>query len=434
MEKSVLQPYKNELNPSSSRRIEAHLIDALLLVIVSFILLIFTHLGLSNASFYKDKENMLTQEMVKCYEIEEEAKIYFFDNNENHLYQNPRDQEEIFKEYCYKHLLYSFNMNSDEFVKNGISIDNPNNYLPASYEEDNLAYFYVNYVDKYNENNDILNLNNLNVKQYYYEVLKKNTYNPLDNSSMWIYDEENYSLPYLNPQHAIDLYKYFQNNEYQAGKSIRNLLASSYQKIWNEEVSLLVNSSRFKNHYEIYKENYAQCSYILDGFVCLSYVVSFALVVLLPQFFFKNMKTIGKKVMQICIADNEGYQVTTKQFIFRNLCSFILFFGIMIVSCFFSGGLQTGWMYPIFEIGGAGISLFSFMAISAIMAFVSFILIFVNKQKKSIQDILCGTKGVDERYIIEERKQEISEEVIENKYLDSSTFSNPERVDLTKKD
>ena len=183
MEKSVLQPYKNELNPSSSRRIEAHLIDALLLVIVSFILLIFTHLGLSNASFYKDKENILTQE----------TKIYFFDNNENHLYQNPRDQEEIFKEYCYKHLLYSFNMNSDEFVKNGISIDNPNNYLPASYEEDNLAYFYVNYVDKYNENNDILDLNNLNVKQYYYEVLKKNTYNPLDNSSMWIYDEENYS-------------------------------------------------------------------------------------------------------------------------------------------------------------------------------------------------------------------------------------------------
>ena len=35
---------------------------------------------------------------------------------------------------------------------------------------------------------------------------------------------------------------------------------------------------------------------------------------------------------------------------------------------------------------------------------------------------------------MEERKQEISEEVIENKYLDSSTFSNPERVDLTKKD
>ena len=57
MEKSVLQPYKNELNPSSSRRIEAHLIDALLLVIVSFILLIFAHLGLSNASFsFKAKQ------------------------------------------------------------------------------------------------------------------------------------------------------------------------------------------------------------------------------------------------------------------------------------------------------------------------------------------------------------------------------------------
>lgn len=31
MEKSFLQPYKNELNPPSSRRIEAHLIDAFLM-------------------------------------------------------------------------------------------------------------------------------------------------------------------------------------------------------------------------------------------------------------------------------------------------------------------------------------------------------------------------------------------------------------------
>ena len=76
MEKSVLQPYKNELNPPSSRRIEAHLIDAFLIVIISFLLLMLSHLILDNSSFYKQKEIILTQEMVKCYEIEEEAKIF----------------------------------------------------------------------------------------------------------------------------------------------------------------------------------------------------------------------------------------------------------------------------------------------------------------------------------------------------------------------
>ena len=186
MEKSVLQPYKNELNPPSSRRIEAHLIDAFLIVIISFLLLMFSHLILDNSSFYKQKEIILTQEMVKCYEIEEEAKIYFFDDNDNHLYQNPRDQEKIFNEYCYKHIVYSFNMNKEAFEKNGINIDGLKDYAPASYEEDNLAYFYVNYVDKYNENNDILDLNGKNVKEYYYDILKKNTYNPLDNGSLWV--------------------------------------------------------------------------------------------------------------------------------------------------------------------------------------------------------------------------------------------------------
>lgn len=433
MEKSVLQPYKNELNPPSSRRIEAHLIDAFLMVIISFLLLMFSHLILDNSSFYKQKEIILTQEMVKCYEIEEEAKIYFFDDNDNHLYQNPRDQEKIFNEYCYKHIVYSFNMNKEAFEKNGINIDGLKDYAPASYEEDNLAYFYVNYVDKYNENNDILDLNGKNVKEYYYDILKKNTYNPLDNGSLWVYNED-LSLPYLNSKYAIDLYKYYQDDDYQAGKSIRNLLASTYQKIWNEEVELLVNSSRFKSHYNIYKENYAQCSYILDGFTVGCYVLSFIIVILLPQFIFKNMQTVGKKLLKICIADNEGYIVTAKQFVFRNICSFVLFFGTMIISYFFSGGLQTGWMYPIFEIAGAGISLFSFMAISAIMACFSFILIFVNKQKRSLQDFICSTRGIDERYIVYDKEEDKIEIKEDNKYLDSSTFSNSERVDLTKKD
>ena len=95
-----LQPYKNELPASSGRRVSAYCIDAVLLIVVSFLLMLISFGVLNNASFYKEKENKVNEEMIACYEIEESAKIYEFVDNENHKYQTPRDQELTFKDYC----------------------------------------------------------------------------------------------------------------------------------------------------------------------------------------------------------------------------------------------------------------------------------------------------------------------------------------------
>lgn len=442
MEKSSLRPYKDEMNPTASKRIFAHLIDALFSMVVSFLLLLCSRLILQNASFYKDKENIVTTEMVRCYEIEEEAKIYYFKDNENHLYQNPIDQEEIFNDYCKMHLAYSYSKNISEFEKNGITSKDFQGVSPATYETDGLAYFYSGYVEKYNNDNEILDLKGKTGKQYYYDVLKRYTYNPTDGTSLWVYDEREYTLPYLNGSNAIDLFRYFQNDDYQAGKSVRNLLAASYQRIWNDEVDLLVNSERFREHYDVYKENYAACSYILDGFTVGSYALSFFLIFVLPTLIMKHGKTLGKKFMKIRLGDLEGYEATTFQLLSRHVISFFLFFCSMIIPCFLSGGLKSGWMYPLFQIGTAGISLFSFMAFSFVLLLVSFVFVFVTKQKRSLQDFLCHTKAYDESYMKEETDteekgeshDEPKEESEEKNYLDSSTFSNPERADLTKKD
>ncbi len=443
MEKSSLRPYKDEINPPASKRIFAHLIDALFSMVLSFLLLLCSRLILQNASFYKEKEALVTQEMVRCYEIEEEAKIYYFKDNENHLYQNPIDQEEIFNDYAKMHLAYSFSKNPQEFEKNGITAKDFVGVSQASYENDGLAYFYATYVENYNQENDLVDLNGKTGKQYYYEVLKKYTYNPTDGSSLWVYDETDYSLPYLQASSAVDLFRYYENDDYQAGKSVRNLLAASYQKIWNEEVDHLVNSKRFKEHYDIYKENYATCSYLLDIFTIVSYLLSFFLIYVLPTLLMKHGKTLGKKFMKIRLGDKDGYEMTKMQSICRSLISFFLFFCSMIIPCFFSGGLKSGWMYPLFQIGTAGISLFTFMAISFLFALLSFILVFATKDKRSLQDLFCHTKAYDESYMKVETEKPVDNDESgkdemkkpeEKTYLDSSTFSNPERADLTKKD
>ena len=434
-----LQPYKNELPASSGRRVSAYCIDAVLLIAVSFLLMLISFGILNNASFYKEKENKVNEEMIACYEIEESAKIYEFVDNEDHKYQTPRDQELTFKDYCYKHILYSYQMDPEPFKENDL-LDYINKIeVPcANYENDYLANFYVNYVannNTYNgKENDIVDFKGKSPKEYFYKVYKDNA----TNIEMWVFDDVNYSLPYLKSSEAIKLLKRIEE-KYDAGVQIYNYLRVNYERVWNIEVDELINSSRFQEHFQLYKTNYASCSYIVSGATVISYVLAFIITILVPQFIFKNLQTVGKRLTKLQVVDIEGYEATNKQFIIRNLLNFLVYFGLMIITCFFSGGLNTGWMYPLFEIFGVGFSMFSIMAITAIVAFISFIVMVVSKNKTSLEDKIAGTYCIDLRYYNENKpdNEEREEKVVEKKedktYFDSSSFDNHERKDLTKK-
>ena len=255
---------------------------------------------------------------------------------------------------------------------------------------------------------------------------------------MWVFDDVNYSLPYLKSSEAIKLLKRIEE-KYDAGVQIYNYLRVNYERVWNIEVDELINSSRFQEHFQLYKANYASCSYIVSGATVISYLLSFIITILVPQFIFKNLQTVGKRLTKLQVVDIEGYETTNKQFIIRNLLNFIVYFGLMIITCFFSGGLNTGWMYPLFEICGVGFSMFSIMAITVIVAFISFIVMVVSKNKTSLEDKIAGTYCIDLRYYDENKpdNEENEEKVVEKKedkaYFDSSSFDNHERKDLTKK-
>ena len=308
----------------------------------------------------------------------------------------------------------------------------------ANYENDYLANFYVNYVannNTYNgKENDIVDFKGKSPKEYFYKVYKDNA----TNIEMWVFDDVNYSLPYLKSSEAIKLLKRIEE-KYDAGVQIYNYLRVNYERVWNIEVDELINSSRFQEHFQLYKANYASCSYIVSGATVISYLLSFIITILVPQFIFKNLQTVGKRLTKLQVVDIEGYETTNKQFIIRNLLNFIVYFGLMIITCFFSGGLNTGWMYPLFEICGVGFSMFSIMAITVIVAFISFIVMVVSKNKTSLEDKIAGTYCIDLRYYDENKpdNEENEEKVVEKKedkaYFDSSSFDNHERKDLTKK-
>ncbi|MDD6302703.1 MAG: RDD family protein [Bacillales bacterium] len=438
MNDRVLREYQNDESAPLIRRIFAHLFDGLILIIISLLSIIIGTTILASSEKYMEKEQALHQEMIACYKIEEEAKIYEFVDNENNNYQTPREQSEIFEDYCLMHILYSYQVDPTPFNNYHIEIDNPKNLPVASYETDNLAYFYVYYAGE--KDKDLIDFKGDTSQAYFYQMMKKTAVN----ISMWHFDEESYALPYLDGYFALDLYQYlFSEDGYEAGLTNYNYLAVNYQNLWNIQVQELIGSTRFQNHYQKYKTNYAYCAHAV-AIVCIcAYCLSFLCGYILPQIIFKHMQTFGKKIFKIYVVDKEGYETVTSQKIIRNIVMFFFSFGFMLISFFLGGGLNSGIMYPLFEIAGAGFSLFTFTAIAFILQIVSMIVMVAHRKKRAIQDFISDTICIDYRFHInnidldkleiEEHKKDNERDriVVQNEYFDSSSFNNTERKDLT---
>ena len=425
------------------KRFKAIVIDSIIVLMVSLLLVVLSMKIISNTNSFKNYNQILETEMLECYRIEEEAKIYEFEGRDDSKYKTPRNQEEIFEDYCLRHILYSYSVDSKAFEQYNVQISNPKKLEIASYENDNLAYFYVNYAAKYNDYNekinDIVDMED-DPKLHYYKEYKKYAVK----IDMWIFDENKYTLPYLDGYFAVDLYKYlFEDSSYQAGLTNYNYLATNYNNLWEVEVGQLVNSSRYKNHYDIYKEYYQKCSYIVDVAVVISYTITFLLAWIIPQLIFKGEKTIGKKIIGITVKKNDGYDLMTHEKILRNVFSYFNMASLLIFTCFLAGGINSGWMYPIIEISGIGISLFSILIILFVISIISFCISIINNKRKSVHDYIMGTICVDDKCITDyETRMKLLDEINKpneemyyynkSKYFDSSSFNNTERKDKYK--
>ena len=96
MEKDILRKYKNSTIVENVQRLKALFVDALILFVASLMLIILSMNIISQTdSFIRHNKN-LNAEMIQCYKIEEEAKIYEFVGEDDDKYFNLRKQEDIF--------------------------------------------------------------------------------------------------------------------------------------------------------------------------------------------------------------------------------------------------------------------------------------------------------------------------------------------------
>jgi len=427
---SSLKPFLNENASPISRRFFAFVIDLLIILVLHILAFVVSTNIVAGTSYYKETQQKLVAEMKECYKITEESRIYEFIGEGDEKYTKTTSNEEMFLRWSYSHILKSFNTDNSVFIKYGITkLDIDEKIKEASYETDNIAYFFTGFVKDKNEEYKIVDLKEEPVEQYYYSFFKKHAFS-YNGESLWIYDDVDNTIPILKGNFAYNLYYYLKIDQtYQEGLSCYNLLAKSYQNMWNEEVQLLVNCDGYKIHYSAYDGYYCTLSQIINVDCAICYACVFLLAYVLPIIIFKRHQSIGKKAEKVLAVDIEGYKAVPWQIVVRVICKFFGFFGFTVVSNFLSSGANSAWVYPLFYIGGFGVSFLTIDVVFLVLAFISFIISAFTPKKRNISDFLCHTYVIDIRGYMDHNEEAIEvnntdkkEEPIEVQVIDSSTI------------
>ncbi len=429
-----LSKYSTYLTSNGTRRFYAALINALLLIVVMFGSSVLCNLILSNIESYSAEMELTNQNRIACYKITEESKIYTFKDNDDGQYDNLVAMDKLFEEYALSHILLSYEKYPKIFDIYKIQVENSLNVEVASYTSDQLAYFYTEYATKY----DVVDFNGDDPRLYFIKRIKDTS----PKTDYWVFDERRLEMPVLKGEFAVDLYRYLFGGEedYQTGLTNYNYLATGFNQLWQQQATELRNSERYGAVYEEYLEHYATCAYVLDVAHIIGYIISFAIVMLLPVLFTKRRETIGNILMKITTIRNDGCEMLISDKFLKLSIELFLFLPIVAISTFFSGGLYSGLYYPVIVIGEIGISFINICLFFLIFAFINVVMSGV-KEKRTITDLLSHTRVCDLRFdscVKKSDSQSAGEGELEklrhqynssdgSLYFDSTCFNNTER-------
>ena len=229
--------YFNLAKQNMTRKIVSSFLDGLLLLIFNVVLVLTVVFPiLRNNEEFKKNNDRCFEEIHQIYLIHEEAKVNFLVEGSK---KDIISKEELFDIYVDQNLNTSYQYNINLFNEQGITID-LDSY--ASFDNDILAYYFVNYKNEKKIN--ILDYNNKDSKVYYVEnILYKN----INKDYFDLVD----GFPVIKFEKAINIYNY--KKGLSNDTTLYNEFYNAFIKINQMAIEDLSTYSEYKDHFNKYQ-------------------------------------------------------------------------------------------------------------------------------------------------------------------------------------
>lgn len=349
---------KNIVSASNGKRTSASLVDAIILLLLTFVCFLITNKISNNTSKVKESKITLVDRYIESglfkYNVDE-------DGNEDRSNMNIKTFDS-YKDY--QNMFYNYYLT---YLKV---------YVPTNYKNDLPKNFDANVYTNYWFN--VFILGQEDVKSLYIEdknyaslpsLIKEKgkelfTYK-LDESNQPLYDEvalpkacNNDSNKTLSEEENKKLISYFYNSDANNGDFV-------YYYVVNDFSYMPFISKAYKSYY-VLSQLYP---------MVIAYSISYVILFIIIPLCFRNGETIGKFIFKICLVNEKDYQINRLQVIPRALI--MLFLPILIVSFL-------------------GLNMFS-LGFVVIAILLSYMIMRFSYNHKAIHDYIAFTKVIDKR-------------------------------------
>lgn len=163
--------------------------------------------------------------------------------------------------------------------------------------------------------------------------------------------------------------------------------SNAYQKALEDGTNLINDYSENKIDFDAYFDKFVENQYTIDKESILVTLVSCVLSIgYFGTFaYYNNGQTLGKKLLKIKVTSNNGKKIKHTTYLLR---AFILSGTLFsLVSCILLLFIKSNqYLYTVFPIS----------MLSSLITIISALMIGFRKDKRTIHDLICGTKVVEE--------------------------------------
>lgn len=356
--------YSSKFTASFTKKFASTLLDTIFILLISLLLNFVSVSIFKNSSAYKYSEDNINLKVDEINSLFLKANLASFDEENNKLISG----NDLFTIYLKENIALSFDIYSEELSTKEVEIDDINENLEnvslASYENDYLAYFYVNYLPSIGEPNF--------GKEYFINYLKS------QQNSQEIYDFSK-DFPNFKFDIAFNIYSYLFNEKSSEAINDYNLVKKIYGNVIGKSYEIITNLKDYKKLYSSYNDSYSYLVNIINAILCLTYLISFLIVYLVTTLFFKNGQTLGKKLNKVILISRHEDKIRNSNLIVRLILDFIGNFYLIFGSSLLISGIQT----LVF----GNVPLYIFIVISFIYQLLNLIFSLVRKDGCSLNDI-----------------------------------------------
>ena len=381
----------------------AYVIDIVLVFIVSYLLFLGGRAIVSSSEAYKRNYANYEAEITYYQDMLVEAHIAEYIDRDNNVLV---DDEDLCVKTAISQIILSYshdNPSSPEFFEDpSIKLKEIYNgdfysdcFTEASFDNDYVSKFFIDYIPLHNENNKLIDLGNMSSVEYTIYFYKKHA---IEHEKLrFVYDVGGNSIPYLRMDIANEIYKYLVRADGN-NRDDYDAFIDFYTSMLNDTQDIIFKSESYQNgHYQDYLSYRQKTTQAIGWTLLISIFLAYYLAVFLPQMIFKDGRSIGRILLRLASINTDKSETELWKVILRSIFTaissvYIAFFLVLLPP--FNGASMILYL-PFITIGTFDITILNIIIVVFALAAINGITMLLTHEKRNLVDVISKTIVVD---------------------------------------